>query len=62
MPNTAPAANPGPWLRDLADRAPSPAAGDRAARLMAWIGPGQPAGAVLSAANTVEDLWEDLQR
>lgn len=61
-PHTPPAADPGPWLRDLAARAPSRAARDRALTLLEWTRPGQPAAVVRSAAITVEDLWEDLRR
>jgi hypothetical protein len=62
VPNSPSGSDPAPWLRELSAHAPTPAARERAERLLGWTRPGQPAPAVLAAAVTVEELWEDLQR
>ena len=55
-------ADPGPWLRELVERAPTPAAREQAGVLLALSAPGQSGSAVLVAANAVEDLWEEMHR
>ncbi len=56
----APTGDPTPWLQEFAAHAPGPRARDAAERLLTLCRPGQPAPAVLEAANTVEDLWQEL--
>ena len=56
------AADPGPWLRELVERAPTPTAKEQAGTLLALSAPGQSGPAVLMAANAVEDLWEEMHR
>jgi hypothetical protein len=51
-----------PWLEQLANRIPDPAARGSATRLSRYAAPGQPAAAVRGAANAVEELWEALHR
>jgi hypothetical protein len=50
------------WLRHLVDHAPTPRARDSAHTLLTLSAPGQSAGAVLQAANAVEDLWQEMHR
>jgi hypothetical protein len=60
---TQPAASdPGPWLRELVERAPTAPAREQAGALLALSAPGQSESAVLLAANAVEDLWEEMHR
>ena len=54
--------DPGPWLHELVERAPTPAAREQAGLLLALSAPGQSGSAVLVAANAVEDLWEEMHR
>ena len=56
------AADPGAWLRELVERAPTPTAKEQAGALLALSAPGQSGPAVLMAANAVEDLWEEMHR
>lgn len=56
------AADPGLWLRELLERAPTPTAREQAGVLLALSAPGQSGSAVLVAANAVEDLWEEMHR
>jgi hypothetical protein len=56
----SPAGDPRAWLQEFAAHAPGPRARQAADRLLTLCRPGQPAPAVLEAANTVEDLWQEL--
>ena len=61
-PSQPAASDPGPWLRELVERAPTPTAREQAGVLLALSAPGQSGSAVLEAANAVEDLWEEMHR
>lgn len=62
VPTRAVATDPREWLADLSAHAQTPAVARSASKLMEFTRPGQPAEAVLQAANTVEDLWEGMHR
>ncbi|MBA2627848.1 MAG: hypothetical protein H0U85_07530, partial [Gemmatimonadales bacterium] len=52
---------PGPWLAELASNVRTPRGRAAVMTLQSLTRGPQPAGAVLQAANAVEDVWEDLQ-
>ncbi|HEX3928752.1 MAG TPA: hypothetical protein VHW65_12225 [Gemmatimonadales bacterium] len=49
------------WVAQLGQRARTPAQENTVATLARLTQPGQPAASVLQAANTVEDLWQQLR-